>query len=114
MKKKMTDNDTLKKHAHDLLEQSSLDINDSTLLQIRNIRAKAVASVDSKSGYWFPVLSGAIATACVMIFVTSVLLNNEQAIESLSMDDIELVSALDEVDLYEELEFYQWLDEYES
>ena len=84
-----------------------------TLSRIRQVRARAVEKAEVKSVNWFGVMSGALATACVMVFAVMILLESPTPMQAVPVDDIELISSSDNLELFEELEFYEWLDEHE-
>ncbi len=92
----------------------SLDAN--TLSNIRQIHADAIDKVNSKnhaiwSGNKRGFVIGGIATACVMLLAVSLLLHSPTSMQSIPVEDIELISSSGSFELYEELEFYEWLEE---
>lgn len=92
----------------------SLDAN--TLSDIRQIRANAIDKAKSNnhsvnSGHKQDFLIGSVATACVMVLAVVLFLNSSTSIQSIPVEDIELISSSDSFELYEELEFYEWLEE---
>lgn len=109
---------TMTKHSEDKLETNirrSLDesidaLDANTLSKIRQIRAQAIEKANVKKTDWSGVMSGALATACVMVFTVSILLKTP-AIEPVSVDDLELISSSDSLELFEDLEFYEWLED---
>ncbi len=88
----------------------ALDAN--TLSKIRQIRAQAIekASVPRRN-QWRGVLVGSLATACVIVLAVMMLFNTPTSIEPLPVDDLELISSSDNLELFEDLEFYEWLEE---
>lgn len=105
-------NSNIKKSLDERID--SLDAN--TLSDIRQIRANAIDKAksnnhsifsDNKQGF----LIGGVATACVMMLTVMLLLNSSTSIQSVPVEDIELISSSDSFELYEELEFYEWLEE---
>ena len=105
-------NSNIKKSLDDSID--SLDAN--TLSDIRQIRANAIDkakrnnySVFSSKKQGF--LIGGVATACVMLLTVVLLLNSPTSMQSIPAEDIELISSSDSFELYEELEFYEWLEE---
>lgn len=92
----------------------SLDAN--TLSDIRQIRANAIDKAKSSknsvyAGNKQSFLIGGVATACVMLLAVVLLLNSSTSMQSIQAEDIELISSSDSFELYEELEFYEWLEE---
>lgn len=56
-----------------------------------------------------------LATACVLVTVTSLFYVNSRPTRSLPLEEeISLVASADDIELYENLEFYLWLAENES
>ncbi len=110
----MTDNDKLEREINIALKQSADAIDAETLSRIRQARTRAIQQTEVKQVNWFGIMSGAVATACVMVFIVLLLTGNDPLMQAMPVEDIELVTVLDELELYENLEFFQWLDEYES
>lgn len=105
-------NSNIKQSLDDSLD--SLDAN--TLSNIRQIRANAIDKVNSNnhaiwSGNKKGFLIGGVATACVMLLAVVLLLNSPTSMQSIPVEDIELISSSGSFELYEELEFYEWLEE---
>ena len=93
---------------------NSVDLLDAeTLSRIRQVRARAVAKAETGSFNWFGVMSGAVATACVMVFTVMLLFKSPAVVPSIPVDDIELISSSDSLELFEDLEFYEWLEDHE-
>ena len=87
----------------------SLDAN--TLSKIRQVRAQAVDKAEARHVNWFGIMSGALATACVMVFAVMILLQSPTTLQSVPIDDLELLSSSENLELFEDLEFYEWLEE---
>ena len=109
--------DKLNSNIRQSLDESVDNLDANTLSQIRQIRAQAVDKVidNSEKSHinWLPVMTGALATACVMVFAVMILLKSPTPMQILPVDDIELISSSENLELFEDLEFYEWLDEYE-
>lgn len=110
----MSENDKLENTIRNTLDENTDNIDAATLSRIRQVRARAVERANKKYFNWFGLAGGAVATVSVMLFAVMLLLNNDSAIQPIPAEDMEMISALDEMELYEDLEFYQWLAEYES
>ena len=111
---KMNEDELNSKIRQDLNDSvESLDAN--TLSKIRQIRAQAIDNAESNHSIWSGnkpgFLIGGIATACVMVFAVVLLLNSPTSMQSIPAEDIELISSSDNFELYEDLEFYEWLEE---
>lgn len=92
------------------LDDSVRDLDANTLSKVRQIRFQAIEKANVKKTDWSGVMSGALATACVMVFTVAILLKTP-AIEPVSVDDFELISSSDNLELFEDLEFYEWLED---
>ena len=88
----------------------SIDANTaSRLIQIRN---RALGGAEQKSNLWFVIPAGAITMVCLALIVYSFVCNKKFD-QPMTANDIELITSSDSLDLYEDLEFYEWLDDYE-
>jgi len=95
----------------------TLDAN--TLSRIRQIRAQAVEKekikTESRQLNWLlnkqGLFIGSLATACVMVFAVMLLFNSPTSIQTIPEEDIELISSSDNLEFFEDLEFYEWLEE---
>ena len=92
------------------LNDSVRDLDANTLSKIRQIRSQAIEKAETKNTKWSGVMAGALATACVMVFAVAIFLKTP-TIEPVSVDDLELISSSDNLELFEDLEFYEWLED---
>lgn len=104
--------DELKTNIKRELDESSDALDANTLSRIRQIRAMAVDKAEGRtvkngSGLFI----GGLATACLMVLAIVVLMKSPTSIETVPVDDLELISSSDNLEFYEDLEFYEWLDE---
>jgi len=120
----MTDkNDKLLSLSHQLLDDSLDDLDDSILARLRQSRLQAVNTVNQKTkpsygasipfpSWLAPVSTGAtfatIALMTTLFWFQPPPATNSQ--ESL-MEDIHLLSQSDELELYQNMEFYLWLED---
>ncbi len=92
------------------VEQLDTDIS----RHLRLARAKAVDSYTEKSPFWKP--AGGFALAMMLLVAIGVWQfgGNERVkpvtAMPLAMEDLELVASSDSLQLYENLEFYRWLE----
>ncbi len=101
------------------LDESVDTLDANTLSKIRQIRAQAIEmareKADSRHKNWLlnkqGIFVGGLATACVMVFAVMVLLKSPTPMQAVPVDDIELISSSDDLELFEDLEFYEWLEE---
>ena len=118
--------------------RSKLNENDSVSPEIEDrlnqIRQLAIAQLDSSkplaphwlkrvknwldssfSDFNLPVPAGMLATACVLVTVVSIFYVNSRPAGSVSLEEeISLIASAQDIELYENLEFYLWLVENES
>ncbi len=89
-------------------------------LQSRLTRARYKALEQKPSSLrWFPgwmlnPAGGLVAVACLMLAVTLTLKHNPVAQKGTVLEDLEILATNDQLELYEELDFYAWLAEEES
>ncbi len=93
------------------LDESVDALDASTLSKIRQIRAQAIEKAGTRHINWPGFMVGGLATACVMVFAVMILLNSPAPMQAVPVDEIELISSADNLELFEELEFYEWLEE---
>jgi hypothetical protein len=103
--------DKLATNIRQSLDDSVESLDTNTLAKIRQIRAQAVARADVRQRHWSNLMTGALATACVITFAVMVLLRSPAPTSSVPLDDLDLISSSESLELYEDLEFYEWLEE---
>lgn len=93
-----------------LLEKSVAQIDSATRAELRSIRQQALQA-QHKPAWWLSPLPAFAATAAVLVVTVSVWFN--QPVENNNapaMDDMQLMAAAEDLDFYQELEFYEWLE----
>lgn len=93
---------------HVLDEQAAL-LDSKTLNRLRQARLQAVNRVEHKHRqYWKPVTAFALSA---LLLLAIVFWPQQPGIDNFttSIEDLDLLVADDSLQLYEELEFYQWL-----
>lgn len=92
------------------VEQLDADIS----RRLRLARAKAVESYTAKYSFWKPAAGFALASMLLVTIGVWQFAGHEsvQSVTALphAMEDFELIAASDSLQLYENLEFYQWLE----
>ncbi|NOY62300.1 MAG: DUF3619 family protein [Gammaproteobacteria bacterium] len=101
----------LLKKVRSVLDERAEQLDDTTCNRLRMARQQALKQQSQRAiGWQFPAAS--FATAAVVVLALGLWMNQpEQSVFTPTvMDDMELLSATDELEFYEELEFYQWLE----
>ena len=107
--------DKLTRNIKQTLDDSVESLDGNTLSRIRQIRAQAIGKAIDKAGAqqsnWSVIMTGALATACVMVFAVMILLKSPVSNHTVPLDDLDLISSSESLELYEDLEFYEWLED---
>ncbi len=107
--------DKLTRNIKQTLDDSVASLDGNTLSMIRQIRAQAIdKGIDktvSPQSNWSVIMTGAMATACVMVFAVMILLNSPVSNNAVPLGDLDLISSSESLELYEDLEFYEWLED---
>jgi hypothetical protein len=101
----------LKSNIRQSLDDSVDAIDAETLSKIRQIRAQAIDKAGTRNVLLPKLLVGGLATACVMVLAIILLFNSPTSMQVVPADDLELISSSDSLELFEDLEFYEWLEE---
>ena len=104
------------------LNESVDNINAKDLSAITQARYQAMARKTKRKANWVLLPAGAIATACLAVVVYNFIPVVPESMDgqNLEQENYEFVSAVESFDIYEdselneELDFYEWLDAYES
>ena len=95
------------------IKKSVDDIDATTQSRLAQIREQALTGQAKHSVQQWQLLTGALATACIVMLAIILLIKPEMD-TAYTEQDVEIFSATDGLDFYEDLEFYVWLDEYEA
>ena len=94
-----------------VLDHSVDALDEETSSRLRQIRYQALNNKPEKHN-WFTPYSAFAATAAVLVLSVTVWLTQLPAInDELVLEDIPLLTTSEELDFYQELEFYNWLDD---
>lgn len=104
------------------LNESVDNINARDLSAITQARHQALAKKTKRKANWMLLPAGAIATVCFAVVVYNFIPVTPESMDGQNLDqeNYEFVSAVENFDVYEdpelneELDFYEWLDAYES
>ena len=98
-------------NARQLLDHSVDTIDEETSSRLRQLRYQALDNKPKKLS-WFTPYSAFAATAAVLVLTVTVWLTQTTNInDELVLEDIPLLTAGEELDFYQDLEFYNWLDD---
>lgn len=94
--------------AKEAFDTSIESLDENTLSAITRCRQHALEKPSGKRA-WVMLPAGALATlALVVALYFSVSSQNTNGLEA---DDLDMLSSSESLEFYEDLEFYQWLDE---
>ena len=95
------------------LDSSVNDLDAATLSKLNQARQHALSHSNKISRSYSSWITGIFASAVMAVLIITVIpISQQQALPSLTAEQMELlVISDDELDLYKELEFYQWLDD---
>ncbi|MBF8269098.1 MAG: hypothetical protein HW386_807 [Gammaproteobacteria bacterium] len=95
------------------LQQSVDTIDAATRARLAHIRQQALTRAPSSRlpRYAFPVVA-VLATACLVIAIT-LNLRQPQPAQYEMIDDLDLITTSESLELIEDLEFYEWLEDYD-
>jgi len=104
------------------LNESVDNINAKDLSAITQARYQALVRKTERTANWMLLPAGAIATVCLAVVVYNFIPVTPESMDGQNFDqeNYEFVSAVENFDTYEdpelneELDFYEWLDDYES
>jgi ferric-dicitrate binding protein FerR (iron transport regulator) len=92
------------------LDEHEAQLDADTLRDLRLARHKALESLHKPRRLWQPVGLAALAATVAVVVVSLHVLQPTTPNTAPGMDDMALLSAGDDFDLYENLDFYQWLE----
>jgi hypothetical protein len=74
---------------------------------------RALDEAERRKGisYMIPrwLTAGGIATVCAMVVAVSIWYGTRQSLPTNDPEDVEILAAQDQLDLYKDLDFYSWL-----
>lgn len=118
---KTPETEALARQAKQALDDSLMDIDGETLAKLHRARNRALEASQQPNRFWSRVAWPAAGAAGALVLVLLVQLpqttveDNAIALLDHENDDwLELVSAADDVEFYEDLEFFEWLADEQS
>lgn len=106
-------NNDFEKTVKHQIDRSVNDLSNTTLSKLNQARQHALAHSKKPRHPYSSWITGIFASAVMAVLIITVIPTSQQQIlPSLTTEQIELlvISNDDELDLYNELEFYQWLE----
>ena len=102
----------LEKKAKQLLDDSVASIDAATQSKLNQARQVALSHGKKSRVSYLPWFSGLVtASAVVLLLIVVMPLSPSLPPSSFSMNQLEQLVMVEELDLYNDLEFYQWLDD---
>ena len=109
--KDTTDNQELLDSIRAELDHGVESLDAVTRSRLRQIRARAMAGAGRKRTPRFLIPVGLAVTTCLVAIVIS-FVPGQQAIQENMVEDLDLMFTPDGLEFYEDLEFYEWLEEH--
>ena len=91
------------------LDANSEHLDQDTVRALRQARENALAQLHKPRRSWQPITGLAVAASVALLTVGVVMLQNDPDATMPNHEDMSLLSAGDDLEFYENLEFYQWL-----
>ena len=120
------DQDKFIKQVRQQLDQEVDGLDGEPLSRLRQARAKALEAGEEKAFHWFGLgmmgrgaaAFASVAALAVAVWVGAPTVNDPELLagladapsESYVLDDIELLAANEELDFYDDVEFYYWIE----
>jgi len=107
--------------ATDALDKSCDSMDGQTLSRLNRIRHAAIEHGQQSQGRTFLSPFGGLITACVLVLVVSVFYPGQPDVpvpvspdNGMAIEDLDIFTSTESLEFFENLEFYQWLEENES
>ena len=112
--KKSNENKAFLDNINDRLNKRVDELDDATLSALQNIRKTAIAQAENKTtdtwNWLQPIPVMALASIVLVVSVTLQMTMTSSVLPSPALADIPMLTASDDIEFYNDLEFYQWLD----
>ncbi|HET8941689.1 MAG TPA: hypothetical protein VFN13_06865 [Rudaea sp.] len=111
------------RNAKALLDVSAQSLDAATLSRLNRARQSALAQRHRRAGWWLPA---GLVSACMLLLAVGIWQKrapehpatsssaSSNAMANFQPDDLQMVSGEDSLDLYQNLDFYAWLDAQQS
>lgn len=92
------------------LDQQVDGMDGQTLARLRQARATALADSSARAWRWQPIAAFASVTVLAVAVWLALPVNSGGEQNMAALDDMELLAAADDLEFYENIEFYQWVE----
>jgi hypothetical protein len=99
-------NSTVKK----VLDTGTDALDSSTLARLRQVRREALQQSPDRDVRWWMPVSALGATAAAVLVATWLTTTVAPQANVEGIEDIEILASADNTDLYEQMDFYEWLE----
>jgi hypothetical protein len=95
------------------LDAAADDMDALTLARLRSFRMRALDEAEQRKGFRFVIppwmTASGVATLCAMVVAVSIWFTTRQNLPTNHPEDVEILAAQEQLDLYKDLDFYSWL-----
>jgi len=95
------------------LDAVAEDIDALTSARLQSVRMRALDEAERRKGVSFIIprwmTAGGIATVCAVVVAVSIWFTTRQGLPTNHPEDVEILAAQEQLDLYKDLDFYKWL-----
>lgn len=95
------------------LEQSVQEIDAATQSKLTQIRSHALEKTPVKKRNLFGLPAATLATACLVLAIVVNFPEQQTDQNETMIDDLDLITNSESLELLEDLEFYEWLEDYD-
>ncbi len=107
----MIDDESLQQRAREALDARAEALDGATRSRLRQARAQALARA-RRPVATAPRLRWAVALAAVLLLAVAVVWQQQASrLAPEAVEDLEVLASSDDLELYQDLDFYLWLDE---
>ena len=104
------ENQAFAERARERLERSARELDADTGARLRAARLRALEAAPQRSRWLYGLPLGALATAAAAVLAVYLWSGTPARRTAATPEDFEILSAAEPLELYEQLEFLEWLD----
>lgn len=110
------DDSQLARRAAERLSRSAEAVDDATRARLRAVRLRALEALDERPRFARPLVFSsvaalaAVALAVVLVVPRRTMEPSPDRVLGVGLEDIDILGADEDLELYEHLEFYRWLE----